>query len=444
MDSIDVFDIHVDIDDRKHLYDYVTGKRLVHPQSGQWDAIQFRGLGNKEGIPSDNKKLKEKVQLMDNSITDIGCLEKKAKGKKDDSKVEPSFFDMSEEKSSVSLPRRVLPVYKPGDTVSGSVVLKVNKPFKADYLTVNLSGYAHVNIRVYHRYGYTDVHKEEYFLDQTITLWEKSHDGDKGRDFSILDTSSLPARSSELPVGHHTFTFAFVLPSKAPQSIPNLTGKTINRGYLVYRLKAKIDKGRLLSLGNINTHKGIWVVTPVDISSSLQQASALKDFRTGIICAPGRISVRAYSPTTGVLLGNPVPVTIDVDNKSNDPITGIEAYIRFKGRARPAFKRTPFTLAQRFTIKSERCYTGEVISPGMCPSYQLSIPWDFSGSHADGNLLPVGSLYEVSLLEGTYDVIVKIVRKSPHRDFELSLPITVGNYSGLYGDSETCPNSLYY
>lgn len=454
MEAIDAFDIEIDISDRLRLYDYVTRTLLKRPTSGQWDPSVFNGLGSKDSIPDDDENTALSVSLLDNAIQQKRCLEKKVKDGKDKGKgkgkkgedTQKGLFD---EREDAAMPRRVLPVYKPGEEIKGKVILKLNQPVKADALKLKFTGYAHVNVRVYHRYGYYDCHAEEMFANEKRQLWVKSDSkgaSDVADTFALLHASDGTVRSEVLAAGDHVFPFSFVIPLEARQSTPPLKPSHVYRGYLVYYLAAKIDKGKALAAGNILAHKGIWLETPYDIAKdprNLLPVSSEESLETGVLWKPGKITVKASLPKGGVLIGQTIHLTLEVDNHSSGEISKIEARVRITGKVRLSEKK--LALHNNVNIKSEKV-TLEGVPPGMCPRHTVQLPWNFSESSVDGNLLPVGTLDDCTLLDVKYDVRVKLTRKGAHRNLELSLPITVGNFNSRmdFDVDEVDVERIYY
>ncbi len=435
MDSIEQFDVEVDISDRKRLYDYASCTLLKRPVSGIWDTANFARLGKKDNFPDEDKNGAQRIYLMDKSFHDKGARERRVKDKKkgedghqEEKKKEKEDKDdegMIDEREDGALPRRVLPVYKPGDIVRGQVVLNLKEPLKAKSLKLNFKGYAHIQVPVYTSYGVYYVPKEEYYVKETLTLWQKSsRKGDETESMALHEAAGGPSLSEKLPGGLSKFPFSFVVPKSGRQSTPPLIPNLLIHGYIVYRLKAKIDKGHVVSAGNINSHKGLWIETPYNIAedaANLQPVVKEKGLETGVMRKRGKITILASIPRRGVLIGEDVHLTLEIKNKSNGLITKAEARIRMTGKTKAsAMKQCAISVK---SVKKDV----QNISAGMCPVYQWDLPWDFSESSVDGNLLPVGTLNDCSIIDIRYEVRVKISHKDAHRNKEVTLPICVGN-----------------
>ena len=198
MEYIEEFEIHVDISDRDCLYDYVTCQKLTRPDNGKWDLFQLRKYGQvANSFTEDDENSMVRVVLMDKAIMDKKQLERRKKERRQKKRVQRVMSVSSEEESEdvetddsekepkepmvvnyrnemEGPPRRVLPIFAPGEIVKGNLVLKLKKNVEASKLTLRFDGQAVVNIRVYHRSGYYDYTKEEKFCESEVLLWKKS------------------------------------------------------------------------------------------------------------------------------------------------------------------------------------------------------------------------------------------------------------------------------
>ena len=161
---------------------------------------------------------------------------------------------------------RVLPLYKPGDTVKGHLVLEVNKPVDAKQIKLLCSGVTYFYISA-----------EEFkmnHLQEEIQLWCKSEetnhgDTDLGKDKvngeeengateeeeeakdniqnkeekeTLITEEKKTASSEFIPVGKHRFQFSFKLPESCPSSVPNIASGSFTYVCINYRLKALIER----------------------------------------------------------------------------------------------------------------------------------------------------------------------------------------------------------
>ncbi|ELU10637.1 hypothetical protein CAPTEDRAFT_215174 [Capitella teleta] len=463
MEKIEKFEIQLDLTDCELVYDYVTKEEIRRPTSGVWSPLLLEGKGSLKPIPVNDEAERTRISLMDNCIMDTVFMEKKvvenkvkeaspssppkdeADEKADDAKDArplkatdfPSTDDLifgNPEDIDNHLPRRLLPVYKPGDKVKGHVILKLNDALGAEAFKLNFVGQTAVNVRFYKKSEQKDNTQYEKFANETRVLWARTSDSGRSQTsdkYSLLDTPESPsAFCTEMEAGEHKFYFDFDIPEDAPQSIPPLVISSVNFAHLVWRLKAKIHMGSFFKVGNISTHRGLWVAREYDIATmtdSLLPVIVEESVDTGIMPFKkgGKLKCKASIPRAAHVRGHSVQLKLEVDNQSKGEISKVQAYIRLQGRARLSDQK--LSLSNKIHLKSEHAIEGPV-GAGMCPTYEWTLPWDWSDSSADGRWLPVGQLEESKLIDFKYEVVVKLSRKGLHRTMELCLPLTVGSY----------------
>ena len=126
-------------------------------------------------------------------------------------------------------------------------------------------------------------------------------------------------------------------------------------------------------------------------------------------------------PRTAFVRGETIPLDVEIVNESKGVINKVTGCIRLFGKA-----RTGSWISKGIKIQSEKVEEGPVDS-GMSPTFHMQLPWDFSGSSADGNLLPVGDLDVTKLLDVQYEIRIKVDRKGLHRNMEFAIPVKIGN-----------------
>ncbi|ELU00990.1 hypothetical protein CAPTEDRAFT_207944, partial [Capitella teleta] len=435
MDKVENFEIELDISQQNAVYDYVRMDEIQKRADQEWDMSSFRGRGTTSGISKENENDLIRIKMMDNSIMDTRFLEKKVKVKEDSSDTGSTgsddliFGNIDEEREGMFLPRRLLPVYHPGDTVRGHVDLHLNSEVPADALQVAFVGQVTMNIRMYHQHGYYDDTRHEEFVKEKTILWEKASDKDTAPadTFSLLGVSSgEPQRSRVLPAGKHRFSFEFHIPSDAPPTVPPLYISTTNYAHLVWRLKAKIVTGSFFKCKNITTHRGILLRTDLDIATNpenLTSISTEEELDTGLLWNSGKITCKATVGQAGHIRGEPVNLTLELNNSSGGNINRVEAFVRCHGKAR--LSESKLSCSLKINLKTTKVIM-EDIKSNSYEVFRRTIPWDFKESSADGNLLPVGHLEESKMLDVNYEVTIKIKRKGLHRNFELCVPLEIG------------------
>ncbi len=113
--------------------------------------------------------------------------------------------------------------------MKGRANLELSEPFEAKSVKIKIEGQAMVLIRVYRTTGHYDERATQIFVKDDVKVWEKS-EGEK-----------------LIPAGKHQFPFQFTLPPQCLGSTPNLLQSRIDFAYIRYRLKMKIDSGKVFS-----------------------------------------------------------------------------------------------------------------------------------------------------------------------------------------------------
>jgi len=433
-DCVDEFAIDVDISDRNHLYDYANQQDIRRKEGESWDWSKITKLGGLQHIEDADESLMLQVSKMDKMFSDVGTFEKVAAEERksdEDNKADEddSSFDISDTK--LDLPRRVLPVYGPGDVVKGQIVVKLNKHVEADKLTVNLGGSGVVVIRTYSQYGYYDSKSFDVFINKTKDLWIKSDDKETMDDLqNLVVNDNCPVRSKYLSEGIHKFPFEFVIPAETSQSCPNIHPNSHNYAFVTYRLKAQIDSGKWLG-SDLVTHKGMWVVKPYDIASNperLLPSTTEETLDTGLIVKSGRISLKATLPGKAFIKRESIPIHLEIDNQSKGAIEEVCAYINMQAKFRSSDCKLAFNKSA--SVKGRKLRETD-IAAGVCPSLHWDLPWDFSIASVDSNLMPSGSLDDCKLIGVSYDVTVKVKRSGLHRNMVLEIPVEIGDYNSL-------------
>ena len=426
MDTIKSFYIEINVDNCKKLYDYGHSTYHYPPADGKWDPTIVTCGPQIHKVDIKEKHAKVLVEKMDTIINDSKCMEKLAKEE------EKCDFMHSEH----DLPNRVLPVFKPGDAVSGHVFLVLSKPLEAQSLKIYLQGKARTLLTC----DGSDLEGTDVYAEEETLAWQtdKGRKGDVGDKFTLLDGGNVPSslQSKVLPAGDHKFFFEFTLPSECPGSTPDLIASCgigsnwSDYAYIFYRVKAKIDSGKTFTRDPV-TYKGLWVDQMMDIAADEDDMSPFsldKCLDTGIaFCKGGRVSCTAKLPRRAFVRGEEIPITLEIENQASGEIAGVEAQVVLSGEARAGTGL--WAVKRPINLKGKKVEeTG--IPKGKHGVIQLKVPLDFSESPIDSNLIPAGTLSDCPIIDVQYDVAVKVKRPGLHRNIEMDIPIKIGNLNG--------------
>ncbi|KAM6930450.1 arrestin domain-containing protein 1-like [Xenentodon cancila] len=269
-------------------------------------------------------------------------------------------------------------VYSPGDSISGTVTIKLSQALQCKAIKVNCNGFCGITTKV----NDTAWAMEEQYFNSTVSVAEKG----------------------TLKHGEHTFPFRFVISASAPTSFEGSYGK------IIYRVRAFIDTPRfskdhstekpfyLLRLLNLNEIPEIWGPS----SSTVTQQFTYMLMKTGTIVLRAETNMKGYTP------GQIIQVTATILNQSAKTTGNIVASL---------MQRVTYEMKKPIhDIKVIVEVEGGAVKPGKEVEWkeQIIIP-----------ALPQSSLSGCELIKIEY--FVKVSLKSP--DVMLTLPIHIGNVS---------------
>ncbi|XP_061674495.1 arrestin domain-containing protein 1-like isoform X2 [Syngnathoides biaculeatus] len=123
-------------------------------------------------------------------------------------------------------------VYSPGESISGTVTVKVGQKLPCKAIKVNCNGFCGITSKV----NETTWTVEEQYFNNTVSA------ADKGT----------------LKQGNHTFPFKFMIPGSAPTSFEG------NYGRILYRIRAFIDTPRFTK--DYTTEKVFYLLDPLNLN----------------------------------------------------------------------------------------------------------------------------------------------------------------------------------
>lgn len=269
-------------------------------------------------------------------------------------------------------------VYSPGESITGTVRIKVAQALPCKAIKVNCNGFCGITTKVNDTAWMT----EEQYFNSTV---------------SVVDKGTLK-------LGEHTFPFKFLIPATAPTSFEGKYGR------IVYRVRSFIDTPRfakdyssekpfyLLRLLNLNEVPDIWGPS---LSAVTQQFTYML-MKTGTIVLKAETDLKGYTPE------QIIQVTANIHNQSGKTSGNIMA-----------------SLVQRVTYETKR------------PTHDIRTIAQVEGGAVKAGKelewkeqiivppLPQSVLSGCDLIKIEY--YVKVSLKSP--DVMLTLPIHIGNVS---------------
>ncbi|KAK5931745.1 hypothetical protein CgunFtcFv8_003516 [Champsocephalus gunnari] len=269
-------------------------------------------------------------------------------------------------------------VYSPGESISGTVSIKVGQLLQCKAIKVNCNGFCGITSKE----NDTAWTLEEQYFNSTISV------ADKGT----------------LKQGEHTFPFKFLIPESAPTSFEG------NYGRIIYRVRAFINTPRFAK--DYNTEKAFYLLCLLNLNEVPDiwepSSSAVTQQFTYLLVKTGTVVLKAQTDLKGYTQGQIIQVLAQIHNQSGKSTGNMAA-----------------SLMQRVTYETKRPthdvrtiaeVEGGVVKAGKESEWkeQIIVP-----------PLPQSSLIGCDLIK--MDYYVKVCLKSP--DVMLMLPIHIGNVS---------------
>lgn len=309
--------------------------------------------------------------------------------------------------------------YAPGDNVTGSVLIRLERATKCKGISIKVEGVCSVlwvqEEKRKNVYGRKEKYLQNYssvetYFDRTFYLI-RSTDNDDIR---------------QLPAGENHYPFNFVLPQNVPCSFEHKFGSIL---YFItatfIEVTELLDEAVLL---NPFDKIKLKVLTPFNLNQISRAAVGIDDeeyqnFSCLCFLKMGSLHARVKTPISGFIPGQTIEVTVSFYNDSSSvEVTKIkvalEKILKFQA-TRPKNK-----------IRSERSIIGKDKKHGSFGDKNevnlfIKVP----------QVLPSNLVY-CSLVEIQYRLKVKIVSSGTHGNIEKSYPILIGT-TPLYTTSTT-------
>ncbi|KAJ4941430.1 hypothetical protein JOQ06_011309 [Pogonophryne albipinna] len=177
-------------------------------------------------------------------------------------------------------------VYSPGESISGTVSIKVGQLLQCKAIKVNCNGFCGITSKE----NDTAWTLEEQYFNSTISV------ADKGT----------------LKQGEHTFPFKFLIPESAPTSFEG------NYGRIIYRVRAFINTPRFAK--NYNTEKAFYLLCLLNLNEVPDiwepSSSAVTQQFTYLLVKTGTVVLKAQTDLKGYTQGQIIQVLAQIHNQS--------------------------------------------------------------------------------------------------------------------------------
>ncbi|KAJ8263390.1 hypothetical protein COCON_G00158470 [Conger conger] len=178
-------------------------------------------------------------------------------------------------------------VYNPGESISGTVKIKIGNLLHYKAVKVNCQGSCGVSNKL----NEEDWAVEEQYFSSTL---------------SVADKGSL-AR------GDHSFPFQFLIPDTAPTSYEGPYGK------ITYRVRASIDTPRFSK--DYKAQKSFYLLKPLNLNEvpdieKPNSTTITKQF-TYLLVKSGTLTLKAKTDQRGYIPGQVIKLSTEIHNKSS-------------------------------------------------------------------------------------------------------------------------------
>ncbi|CAK8681138.1 unnamed protein product [Clavelina lepadiformis] len=209
-------------------------------------------------------------------------------------------------KIDVHFSGREKPIYKPGEKVEGEVTVDNAEKIKSKGIIIRFRGKSHNRWYDYGRRMYFE--KKEFYADNTVTVWPEAGKSDQSLD-----------------VGHHRFSFSFLLPENAPCTFEGVVG------WVRYGIYVTID---VPFRKDIKTLACFHVLPKADLNQDERaKIPPKKEVETEVgLLSPKPVKILALCNKGGYVPGETIDITLDIDNKSNDNLSMAKVWLEQKSK----------------------------------------------------------------------------------------------------------------
>ncbi|XP_062563974.1 arrestin domain-containing protein 3-like [Armigeres subalbatus] len=280
-------------------------------------------------------------------------------------------------------------VFQGGQTLTGSVVLRLDKPILVNDFRLVISGSADVrwNVLRSRQRSVTYVGKEELLRAETKLIPQRDE-------------------STEIAAGVHVYNFASPIPLNVPTSFEGECGK------IRYTVRAILDRPWKFDQ---TCTAAFTVLKPLDLNhhiSNLKVRKKQKLIKTFCCwpCASNPLHIQVEIPMSGYVSGQKIPITVSLNNTSNTRVTGIKSSLQRKVSYISQHPKQKTRVMSKFLSNDWTAVTHDESATYLI---ELDVP----------EVAPTG---KCSVLVIEYLLVVIVYVSGLHLNSRVELPITIG------------------
>lgn len=307
--------------------------------------------------------------------------------------------------------------YYAGQTVNGRIEYIFDSPKKVRGIHVKFKGEAHTEWRE---------SKQEENADGKTQSTDTLHTGNEEYfqiQYYLLGSSS--GNEIEIPAGKQVYNFTCALPPVLPSSFEG------HYGYVRYTVKVTLDRPWKFDQ---ETKMAFTVINALDLNLNPSYKEPIhfqieKTFCC-FCCASPPLSVDIQAPVSGYCPGQVIPLTIDIENKSNVQLHLVKIFLR---------KVVTYRATSPSTVTKKTKDIILTVQEGPAPAGTTK-HWNLSMEIPP---IPPSNLVNCNIIDLDYDLKVECVVPTTHINMKDRKYITIGTVPllGMTGQAVPTPSA---
>ncbi|KAK3926956.1 Arrestin domain-containing protein 17 [Frankliniella fusca] len=300
-----------------------------------------------------------------------------------------------------------------GQTVTGRVIVTVDKPKKLRAITINFKGEAEV------KWTETETKKDSQGKDYEDHVVYKATETYYENKYHLLGSES---GEIELNPGEYSYPFSCQIPISVPSSFEG------EHGYIRYTVKATLDRPWKFDQ---ESKAAFTVVAPLDLNT-LPQAKEPIEFEKSksfccLWCKSGPLTLTVKVPAGGFVPGQTIPFQIEIENGSNIRIRPINCVLR---KEVTWHARDPIHKTQKTKTTLAELAVDDEVKPHESKSFSkdITVP-----------AVPPSNLANCGIIDLEYILKIEAVVSGFHKNVSARLPIIMGTIPLLTGPTAYKP-----
>ncbi|XP_063367877.1 arrestin domain-containing protein 3 [Cydia amplana] len=306
-----------------------------------------------------------------------------------------------------------LNTYYAGQTINGRIEYVFDSPKKVRGIHVKFKGEAHTEWRE---------SKEQQTSDGKTENTDEVHTGNEEYfQISYYLLGSNTGNEIEVPAGKQVYSFTCALPPVLPSSFEG------EFGYVRYTVKVTLDRPWKFDQ---ETKMAFTVINALDLNlnPSYREPIRMQLEKTFccFCCASPPLSVDIQAPVSGYCPGQVIPLSVDIENKSNVQLHLVKLFLRKVVTYRATSPSTATKKCKEVVL---------TVQEGPAPAGSTK-HWDM---RLEIPPIPPSNLVNCSIIDLDYDLKVECVVSGLHTNLKDRKYVTVGTVPLTGGPHPSAP-----